>query len=222
MQESRIAHANGCPLICLFGPAEARGPAPEDSPEDRHPEDRRLTPETVRRNLASMSSDEKQSISMNNNSIGAVGLAACLILICGGCKPEPGPAGTKPVAAPEKSGRNAAATDDASLAKRLVGMWHEERPLPNGVSAAEDTTVLADGTFKSEAKITKAGKTQSYQATGQWEVKGGYLNQTITSLPQAPDKVGTKIAEKIVSVSETEFVFVNEKGETKTAKRKGR
>ena len=158
---------------------------------------------------------------MSNTSCFGISLAACLTLTSG-CKPEPGPTVTTPPTEPGKSAQTAVAVDDASLAKRLVGTWHEERSGPNGGNATEDTTVLADGTFKSEAKISTGGKTLSYQATGQWEIKGGFLNQTITSLPQAPDRVGTKVAEKVVAVSETEFVYINEAGLTQTAKRKAK
>ena len=97
--------------------------------------------------------------------------------------------------------------DDATLTQRLQHTWAAE---PDDVQIDGETTYLPEGVVNFLGHFRHDGKIYAVLGSGTWHVKDGYLHYTVThsNLPSmVPD--GFASADKIVSVTNSELIYVS-------------
>jgi hypothetical protein len=101
-------------------------------------------------------------------------------------------------------------SSDAELRQRLVGHWQEVR-LVECERHQQQMHLNEDGTFEANGTIEACGKTTFFVWRGSWYIKAGKFGYT-TTYTNAPDqfKVGESFEDQIVSVSDREWVMVEQ------------
>jgi hypothetical protein len=142
----------------------------------------------------------------------------CFCLVgCGQSSKTPATpaAPTAPAAAPKA----ASAKDD--FTDKLLGTWSEGEVMEDGSEVAVETTYMRGGKFNGAAQFTdKAGNSENLIVSGTWEIKDGYLNTKVeaSNLPKMLP-VGYSNVEKVDKVTDSEYVYVTNKGQTIVAKK---
>jgi hypothetical protein len=110
----------------------------------------------------------------------------------------------------EKESDSSPTNNDAKYERLLIGTWREQYSNPDGSSLTGSTSYFSGGKMSMEGTITAGGKAVFITASGTWEVKDGYLNYTIKS-SNVPNliPVGFSSADKIKSITASEFTYVN-------------
>jgi hypothetical protein len=96
--------------------------------------------------------------------------------------------------------------DDAKYTQLLIGEWHA---LPETLPIKEARTYFnQDGTFESYAVFPVPGGEVRIDVEGIWKIQDGYMIEEITksSNPRFP-KVGSISKDKIISLTEREFIY---------------
>lgn len=103
--------------------------------------------------------------------------------------------------------------------EKLLGKWLYSGKVGE-TSIVGVTEFRKDGTIVAKGKMTTDGETQEVTIEGTWEIKGDVLIETVTKTSNQ-DVVpnGTVSKDKILSISDTEFVYEDQDGEKTTEKR---
>jgi hypothetical protein len=109
---------------------------------------------------------------------------------------------------------------DAELREKVAGTWIVDSQSPKGISIKGTVTILADKRFISRATVTIGDQKQEIGYEGRWEVKDGFLIETITKSNTKMAPVGDTTRDKIIRVNNEELVYQTEQGQTITRKRK--
>ena len=97
--------------------------------------------------------------------------------------------------------------DDATLTQKLQHTW---AGVPDDIEIDGETTYLPEGVWNMLGHFKHEGKIYTVLASGKWHVKDGYLHYSVThsNLPSmVPD--GFASADKIVRVTDSEFIYVS-------------
>jgi hypothetical protein len=105
------------------------------------------------------------------------------------------------------------------LAKKLVGTWRFEAK-EQGVTISGVTRYKADGTWSSKGAMTFAGQKIELNSEGKWTLEGKKLSLEVTK-SNDPDfmEVGETWTETIISITDTEFRYLDAEGEETVEKR---
>jgi hypothetical protein len=99
---------------------------------------------------------------------------------------------------------------DAELTARLVGKWRETRQFDN--ERHEQVMHLnGDGSFVITGVKTESGVVTNFRLRGQWRVQNGYFwYETLSSEPPEVYPPGEEYKDRIVSISESAWVMIEE------------
>ena len=114
----------------------------------------------------------------------------------------------------------AAAESDTVLRSRLVGTWEELRIVDN--ERHEHRIALRnDGEFEVNGVLREGKKSTPFVWRGKWQVKNGKFVYTTTfSKPPEIYPLGESFSDTIVSVTETEWIMIEQStGEKSRARR---
>ena len=107
--------------------------------------------------------------------------------------------------------------DDSLNKKLLLGAW-EKTVVSNNQTKKIVMNFHDDGTFTIQGKVTaKNGAQRDINAEGTWTVDNNYLTEVVTKSNFA--KPGTKSTDKILQLSEEEYVYQDESGKQQTYKK---
>jgi hypothetical protein len=84
----------------------------------------------------------------------------------------------------------------------------------------ETDTFTADGRIMFSGILKQGDKDRTFDGSGTWEIKNGYLTRTIvksTLAPLVPD--GTTMVDKIISISAKELTLQDSSGKTSVNQR---
>lgn len=114
----------------------------------------------------------------------------------------------------------AAAESDVVLRSRLVGTWEETRVVDDE-RHEQRITLRNDGEFEVTGILYQRGKSIPFVWRGKWQVRNGkFLYTTTFSKPPKLYPVGESFEDTIVSVSDTEWVMIEQStGEKSHARR---
>jgi hypothetical protein len=118
--------------------------------------------------------------------------------------PESSPAA--PVANPPAESRD---PNDVAIERKLIGTWNSTGPVPGGARWDAVTSYTEDGKFTTIGPMYYPGGSVVMTMGGSWFIKDNAFHYTIESgsLPQIP--IGMKGVNKIISLSQDEFVSEN-------------
>jgi hypothetical protein len=109
---------------------------------------------------------------------------------------------------------------DAVLQSRLVGKWHETRVVDCETSRLV-IVLKTDGSFEVKGAVEGCGRKFALTWRGKWTVRAGRFQYT-TTFSDPPDEypIGESFSDEIVTVSDAEWVMVEEStGNKSIAKR---
>lgn len=108
---------------------------------------------------------------------------------------------------------------DLAIRQRVVGPWIVDSHSPNGASFHGTMTIVSGSNFISKATMTFGEKKQELNFEGTWQVKNGFLIETVTKSGSKFPPVGLVTRDNIIRVDDQELVFKTEQGKTVTRKR---
>jgi hypothetical protein len=110
------------------------------------------------------------------------------------------------------AGCAAAPTQDAQLAKQLIGKWSEVRQIGCNCDREEQALELrANGTFRAVGVRRNVDGSKNYSYGGEWKIQDGYFCYRVTSAePQDFHSVGEERRDRIVSITDWEWVTVEQ------------
>lgn len=99
-----------------------------------------------------------------------------------------------------------AQSDDAALARRLVGTWVTDPASESqGLSTA---TYNADGTGTESVRLRDQPESAAVRLTTRWSIKDGILTlKSLTSSDPQKVPVGLELKDRIISITAERFVF---------------
>lgn len=105
----------------------------------------------------------------------------------------------------------AAAESDSALRSRLVGTWEESRTVDNETHN-QRITLRKDGSFEVQGTLREGQKKpEPFVFRGIWTVQNGkFLYMANYSMPSTALPVGESFADTIISVSDTEWVMIEQ------------
>jgi len=112
-----------------------------------------------------------------------------------------------------------ALTRDSDLQKKLTGVWIVDMRNSNGDSAKGTVDIASDGSFKTQVTVTRKTHAENIRFEGRWEVKDGFLVETVTKSNGGRANAGDVTRDKIIRVDDEELVYQTEDGFTRTRKR---
>jgi hypothetical protein len=105
---------------------------------------------------------------------------------------------------------SAAAETDGALRTRVIGQWSEVRKL-ECEEHQQRMAIRADGTFEVTGLATACDAKTSFTWRGTWQVKGGKFRYTTTySDPPEVYPLGETFEDKIISVTDDEWVMIEQ------------
>jgi len=109
---------------------------------------------------------------------------------------------------------------DADLQGRLIGKWGETREIGDEVHK-QMIQLNPDGSFAVSGTVTKEGANMSFTFRGSWAVRDGYFwYKTLSSEPKDFYPSGKEYRDKILSLTNYEWVMIEEStGEKSRARR---
>lgn len=123
------------------------------------------------------------------------------------------------ISASKANSSDEASPNDTEIGQKIIGVWIVDIRSTNSLSIEGTVAINSDESFISKATITRAGHSQSVRYEGTWQVKDGFLIETITKSDFKSITVGKITHDKIVGIDENEMVFQTESGKTETRKR---
>jgi hypothetical protein len=109
-------------------------------------------------------------------------------------------------------------TDD-EIRQRIVGTWLVDTRLSNGNSIIGTEAILVSGIITSKATLTIGDNKEELEFTGIWQVKDGYLIETVKKSNTERIPVGKITRDKVITLDDKVYVFQTESGRTVTRKR---
>lgn len=109
---------------------------------------------------------------------------------------------------------------DTEIRLRIVGIWIVDFKSFNDTAMSGSTSISGDGIFSTIAVIVKGKQKANLIYEGVWEVKDGFLIETVnkSSNPQIVP-LGKVTRDYVIRLDENEFVYRTEDGKIKTRKR---
>ena len=112
------------------------------------------------------------------------------------------------------------AETDALLRTRVVGQWIEVRKL-ECEEHQQRMAIYKNGTFEVTGLVTACDANTRFTWRGTWQVKGGKFRYTTTySDPPEVYPLGEKFEDKIISVTDDEWVMIEQSTGNKSIARK--
>ncbi len=116
----------------------------------------------------------------------------------------------------------ARADTDEDLRARLVGRWTEERSA-GCTRYRQQMKLEADGRFEVNGLTDDCGKVTLFTWRGTWSVKGfRFAYKTVDSSQPERFRPGTVLEDEIVSVSDSEWVMLEQSTGAKSVARRDR
>jgi len=113
------------------------------------------------------------------------------------------------------------AEPDAKLQAKVVGQWTETRKFDKCEEHQQRMAIRADGTFEVTGLATDCDAKTQYTWRGTWQVTGGKFRYTTTySEPQDFMPLGKTLEDTIISVSDDQWVMVEQSTGNKSIARK--
>jgi len=112
---------------------------------------------------------------------------------------------------------SAESSGDKAYRESLVGTW-EQKDIGPAATLERTFSFLADGTYRSSAKLTKPKEVVEYQNHGTWSVENGVLYITVLDSTRPDIPLGLKTPNKIISLTKTELTTENAEGIVTTAR----
>jgi hypothetical protein len=109
-------------------------------------------------------------------------------------------------------------TDD-DIRQKIVGTWLVETHLSNGNSVIGTETILLSNSMVSKATLTIGDTKEELEYNATWQVKDGYLIETVTKSNSERIPLGKITRDKVVTLDDKVFIFQTEGGRTVTRKR---
>jgi hypothetical protein len=110
-------------------------------------------------------------------------------------------------------------TDD-EIRQNIVGSWIIDTQSSDGISINGIISIDLDNTLALKATITKGEGRRDFEVNGTWQVKEGYLVETVVS-DTLLNLIGKVTRDKIISVDDYELTYQTENGKTVTRERNG-
>jgi len=110
-------------------------------------------------------------------------------------------------------------TDD-EIRQSVIGSWMVDTRLTNGPSIEGEVVIISDGSFVSKATLIVGEKRQKDGYEGTWQVKNGFLIETITNSESKFHLVGKITRDIIIHVDKLEMSYQTESGMIITRRRK--
>jgi hypothetical protein len=109
-------------------------------------------------------------------------------------------------------------TDD-EIRQRIVGIWLVDTRLSNGNSVVGTEAILSSGVITSKATLTLGDSKEALEFTGTWQVKDGYLIETVKKSNTDRIPIGKITRDKVITLDDKTYVFETESGKTVTRQR---
>ena len=109
---------------------------------------------------------------------------------------------------------------DAAIREKVVGTWIVDLQSHNGFSIKGTATIVSENKFISTVTVTTGDRREEMGYEGRWDVKDGFLIETITKSDSRMAPVGMVTRDKVIRVNDQELVYLTEEGKTVTRKRK--
>jgi hypothetical protein len=109
-------------------------------------------------------------------------------------------------------------TDD-DIRQKIVGTWLVETHLSNGNSVIGTETILLSNSMVSKATLTIGDTKEELEYNATWQVKDGYLIETVTKSNSEGIPLGKITRDKVVTLDDNVFIFQTESGRTVARKR---
>jgi hypothetical protein len=109
-------------------------------------------------------------------------------------------------------------TDD-EIRQRIIGTWLVDTRLANGNSVIGTEAILSSGVITSKATLTLGDSKEELEFTGTWQVKDGYLIETVKKSNTDRIPIGKITRDKVITLDDTTYVFETESGKTVTRQR---
>jgi hypothetical protein len=91
--------------------------------------------------------------------------------------------------------------------------------LANGNSVIGTEAILSSGVITSKATLTLGDSKEELEFTGTWQVKDGYLIETVKKSNTDRIPIGKITRDKVITLDDTTYVFETESGKTVTRQR---
>jgi hypothetical protein len=110
---------------------------------------------------------------------------------------------------------------DTGIRQKIVGTWIVDSHSPTGSSMKGTVTILSDGSLVAKLTIIRKNGEEDFGYEGTWQVKEGFLIETVTSSHSRLTVTGHVTRDKIIRLDAHELVFQMETGRIVTRKRNG-
>jgi len=108
---------------------------------------------------------------------------------------------------------------DAEIRQKIVGTWLVDTRLANGNSVVGTEAILVSGVITSKATLTLGDKKEELEFTGKWQVKDGYLIETVEKSNTKRIPIGKITRDKVITLNDKTYVYETESGKTVTRER---
>lgn len=112
----------------------------------------------------------------------------------------------------------AESNSDAVYREKLIGTWTQRDSGPEA-TLERTVTFLADGSYRSSARLTKQKEVIEYQNRGSWSIEYGVLYITVLESTRTDIPLGRKTPNKIIALTEAEVITESAEGVRTTAYR---
>jgi len=104
-----------------------------------------------------------------------------------------------------------ASLTDADIRQKIVGLWGINFTYPDGYSVYGSVTISSDGTFRGKTIIWDHEPKGSLTVEGAWEVRDGFIIETVTNSSDPSLAEVVKVTkDAVISLDDKQFVYSNE------------
>ncbi|HXI73337.1 MAG TPA: hypothetical protein VNN22_23600 [Verrucomicrobiae bacterium] len=109
-------------------------------------------------------------------------------------------------------------TDD-EIRQKIVGTWLVNNHLSNGNSLVVTEKILANNSVATKATFTVGEHKEELEDSATWQVKDGYLIETVTKSNSEQVPLGKITRDKVITLNDNMYICRTESGKTVTEKR---
>jgi hypothetical protein len=110
---------------------------------------------------------------------------------------------------------------DTGIRQKIVGTWIVDSHSPSGSSMKGTVIILSDGSLVAKVTIIRKNSEEDFEYEGTWQVKDGFLIETVTRSHSRLAVKGHVTRDKIIRLDTHELAYQTETGRIVTRKRNG-